>query len=420
MANADPVAVVLAAGKSTRMKSETPKVLHDLCGRSLAGWVLEALREAGVHRSILVVGYREDLVRAEFAGNPGVSFVTQAEQKGTGHAVRVCREQLLGHGGPVIVLAGDGPFVRAELLATMLRRFHETGAAAYMATAAVTNPFGYGRIIRDAAGGFARIVEQKDASPAEAAVREINPSFYVFDGPALLSALERLQPNNAQGEYYLTDVPALLLGEGRVVVAEPVATESDIFGINDRGHLAEAHAMMQDRILRRHFVNGVTIVDARNVSIDARATIGKDTVILPFTAIHGEVTIGAGCRIGPFAHLRPGTVIRDGAEAGAFVEINRSDVGSGTVIRHLAYLGDATLGAGVNVGAGFVTANFDGSAKHPTVVEDRALLGAGSVVIAPNRIGAGATLGAGAVLTKETDLAPGAVAVGVPAEPLGG
>lgn len=413
-----PVAVVLAAGKSTRMKSDLPKVLHELCGQPILSYVLDALHEAGIDRRLLVVGFGADLVREQFGDQPGVEFVHQAEQKGTGHAVMVCQEELGHHQGPVLLLAGDGPMVRAEMLKAMLDRFAESKAKALLATAVVSDPFGFGRIIRDSAGNFERIVEQKDGTPAELAIREINPSFYVFDGPTLFETLQHLKPNNAQGEYYVTDVPGIMRENGHLVLAENLATEVDIFGINHRRHLAQAHVLMQDRIQGRHLDAGVTIVDARNTYIDARAKIGRDTMILPFSVIGGPVEIGAGCQIGPFAHLRAGTVLADNVTVGAFVEVVRSQIGSGTIARHLSFLGDAVLGEGVNVGAGLITANFDGESKRGIRVDDGAFLGSGAVLIAPVNIGSKAMVGAGAIVTKHHHVPPSSTVVGVPARPL--
>lgn len=413
-----PVAIVMAAGKSTRMKSELPKVLHNLCGRPLLSYVLDALEEAGIHRKLVVVGFGADQVRETFADTPGVEFVLQAEQKGTGHAVLCCKESLSGHTGPVVVLAGDGPMVRSEMLAEMLKRYRDTNAKAFMATSIVSDPTGLGRIVRDERGNFLRIVEQKDASPQEAMITEINPSFYCFDGPMLFEALAEVRPNNVQKEYYVTDVPGILLSKGATVRAEPIVDVTDMFGINSRQHLGEAHALMQQRILQRHMENGVTIVDPRNTYIDALVTIGKETVVLPFSVITGPTEIGSNCRIGPFAHIRPHTILADGVEVGAFVEVVRSKLGPASMARHLAYLGDAEVGAGVNVGAGVITANYDGESKAATKVADRAFLGSGAVLVAPVEIGEAAFVGAGAVLTKQHNVRPGEMVVGVPARPM--
>ena len=413
--NTAPVAIVLAAGKSTRMKSEKPKVLHDLCGLPLLSFVLDAVQQAGINRKIVVVGFGAAEVKASCAANAGVEFAVQDQQRGTGHAVMVCKEALKGHRGPVVVLAGDAPFVRSEMLAQLIDRYHKTQASAFVATAVVTNPFGYGRIVRDEAGNFDRIVEQKDAKPAEAAIQEINPSFYVFDGPLLFEALDSVRPENAQGEYYLTDVPGILKKQGKKVVAEALADEVDMYGINHRRHLGEAHALMQERIQGKLMDEGVTIVDPRSTSIDARALIGKETVIRPFSVISGPVSIGKNCKIGPFAHIRENVTLHDGAEVGAFVEIVRSTIGEGTCARHLAYLGDANIGKHVTIGAGAITANFDGKVKQSTSVADAVLLGAGSVLIAPVQVGSGAVVGAGAVVTRNHNVAPGEKVIGIPA-----
>ena len=419
MSEAAPLAVVMAAGKSTRMKSDLPKVLHDLCGKPLLEHVLDALHEAGVGRKIVVVGYRADDVREAFADSPGVEFVEQTEQKGTGHAVMVCADALADHDGPVVVLAGDGPMLRPELVETMLTRFRDSGAAGLMATATVDEPFGYGRIVRDESGTFDRIVEQKDASPEQAALKEVNPSFYVFDCRLMLAALAEVKPNNVQGEYYVTDVPRILKEQGHTVVAEILATEADMFGINTREHLAQAHALMQARILGRHMAAGVTVVDARNTYVDARAEIGRETVVLPFSVIRGSVKVGANCRIGPFAHLRDGTVLHDEAVVGAFVETTRTTLGKATSVKHLAYLGDTVVGVSANVGAGAVVANWDGQRKHASRIGDGALVGSNSTLVAPADVGDAATVGAGAVVTAGTKVANGAVVAGVPAKPLG-
>ena len=349
---------------------------------------------------------------------PGVEFVEQKEQLGTGHAVLVCHDLLKYHTGPVIVIAGDQPMIRAELIREMLSRANSQGAKAFLATAVVKDPFGLGRIVRDTAGNFVRIIEQKDATPQEAAICEINPSFYVFDGPVLFDALQQVRPNNVQKELYLTDVPGILCQRREKVLAEALADETDMFGINHRQHLADAHTLMQERIHSAHLEAGVTIVDPRNTYIDARATIERDTVILPFTVIGGPVEIGRRCRIGPFAHIREGTVLADDVQIGAFVEVVRSQVESGTIAKHLAYLGDTALGKGVNVGAGVITANYDGKGKSPTRIDDDAFLGCGAVLVAPVGVGTGAVVGAGAVVTRNHDVRPGEQVAGVPARPM--
>ena len=413
-----PVAIILAAGHGKRMKSELPKVLHPVCGRPLVSYVIEAARGAGARTILVVVGHGGEAVRMALGDEPDVRFAVQERQLGTGDAVRACRPGLEGYRGPALVLVGDEPLLRPEPLATLLDRQRVEAAGCLLGTAILPDPTGFGRIIRDAEGRFRAIVEQKDATPDERAVREVNPSCYVFDLPDLWDALDRLDTGNAQGEYYLTDAPRILMEMGRTVLAEPALDALDVLGINTRAHLAEAHALMQARIQSGWMAEGVTIVDPRNTSIDGRARIGPDSVIFPFSVIGGPVTIGRGCRVGPFAHVRAGTILGDGVEVGAFVEVNRSTLAEGTTARHLAYLGDANLGPGVNVGAGTITANFDGRVKSPTEVGAGAFLGAGSILIAPTKIGEDAIVGAGAVLTKGTEVPPGSTVIGVPARPL--
>ena len=316
-----------------------------------------------------------------------------------------------------MVLVGDEPLIRPAPLADLLRRHEVDRVACLLGTAIVPDPTGFGRILRDSAGRFLRIVEQRDCSPEEVAIREVNPSCYVFELPGLWDVLDALQTDNAQGEYYLTDAPALLQQRHRKVVALPVLQPDDILGVNTRQHLAQADAIMQGRILDRLMTDGVTIVSPRETYIDGRARIGRDTTLYPFTVITGDVVVGRNCRIGPFAHLREGTVLEDDVQVGAFVELSRTTLGRGTVARHHAYLGDTSVGEGVNVGAGVITANYDGRIKARTDIGDEAFLGSGAILIAPVKVGAGATVGAGAVVTKGHDVADGQTVTGVPARP---
>jgi bifunctional UDP-N-acetylglucosamine pyrophosphorylase/glucosamine-1-phosphate N-acetyltransferase len=413
-----PVAIILAAGHGKRMKSDKAKVLHEVCGRPMISYVVEAARGAGAKTIVVVVGYAADQVRTALGSEPDILFAEQVRQLGTGDAVRACRPVLEGYEGPALVLVGDEPLLRPEPLANLMARQRSEGAACLLGTAILPDPTGFGRILRDGANRFLKIVEQRDCNPEEAAIREVNPSCYVFDLPGLWDALDRLDTGNAQGEYYLTDAPALLQSMGRKVMALTVLEADDVLGVNTRQHLAEAHLLMQRRIHDRLMTDGVSIVDPRNTYIDGRARIGQDTTIFPFTVITGSVTIGSGCRVGPFAHLRDGTVLEDGAEVGAFVELSQSRMESGALARHLAYLGNAQVGPGANIGAGTITANFDGREKSPTVIGAEAFVGSGSILIAPVTIGPGATVGAGAVVTRKTDVPAGETVVGVPARRL--
>ena len=300
-------------------------------------------------------------------------------------------------------------------MADLFSRQEHEGAACLLGTAKVHDPMGFGRILRDSAGRFLRIVEERDCTPEEKAIREVNPSCYVFELPLLWDALEQIGTSNAQHEYYLTDAPERLAAMGRKVMALNVLRGDDILGVNTRQHLAHAATVMQGRIQDHWMTEGVTIVDPHNTYIDGRATIGRDSVIYPFTVISGKVKIGDRCQVGPFTHLRDGTVLQDGVEVGAFVEVSRSQIESGTIIRHLAYLGNATVGRDVNVGAGAITANFDGFRKNDTMIGDRVRIGAGAVMVAPVSIGQDAVIGAGAVIPRGKHVDEGDTVVGVPA-----
>jgi bifunctional UDP-N-acetylglucosamine pyrophosphorylase/glucosamine-1-phosphate N-acetyltransferase len=413
-----PVAIILAAGYGKRMKSEKAKVLHEVCGRSMIRYVVDAARGAGVRTIIVVVGYGADQVRQCLRDEPDISFATQTEQLGTGHAVKICRPMLDSYEGSILVLVGDEPLLRPQPLAELLKQQQADQAACLLGTAVMDDPMGFGRILRDSTGRFLRIVEERDCNAEERALKEVNPSCYVFKLPDLWNALEQIGTSNAQGEYYLTDAPEQLLTTGKKVVALNVLRSDDVLGVNTRQHLAMAGAIMQARIHDRWMREGVTIVDPRNTYIDGRATIGADTIVYPFTVITGTVKVGPTCRIGPFTHLRDGTILDDGVEIGAFVEIKGSHLGPRTIARHLAYVGDSEVGEQANIGATVVTANFDGVRKHFTQIGARARLGAGAVLIAPVTIGADAVVGANAVVTRNQNVPDGQTVIGIPAQPI--
>ena len=309
-------AIILAAGKSTRMKTELPKVMHELCGRPMLAYVLDACREAGIGQLHLVVGFAKETVIEAFANEAGVHFVEQREQKGTGHAVAVCTEALKGFVGDVIVIAGDMPTIRAETLRTLLAAHQKNGAAASIATTVLKDPAGYGRIIRGRDGRFERIVEHRDCSAEQLQIHEVNPSYYCFDAEALFQALPRIEPNNAKGEYYITDALAIIRSSGKLVQATTSVPAEDAVGINSRSELADVAKVMQRRIQAGWMERSVTIVDPDNTWIDSRAKIGPESIIRPFSYVEGNAKIGAGCTVGPFAYLTDGTVVEDGADAG--------------------------------------------------------------------------------------------------------
>jgi bifunctional UDP-N-acetylglucosamine pyrophosphorylase/glucosamine-1-phosphate N-acetyltransferase len=413
-----PVAIILAAGHGKRMKSEKAKVLHEVCGRPMIHYVVDAARRAGARTIIVVVGYGGDQVRHFLKDEPDVSFSTQTEQLGTGHAVKVCRPSLADYQGPALILVGDEPLLRPKPLADLLECQRLDRTACLLGTVVLPDPSGFGRILRDSAGRFLRIVEERDCTPEERAISEVNPSCYVFELPGLWYALDQIGTGNVQGEYYLTDAPEHLMAMGRKVVALNVLRADDVLGVNTRQHLAQAEAIMQARIQDHWMTEGVTIVDPRSTYIDGRCSIGPDTVINPFSVIAGTVTIGSRCRVGPFAHLRDGTVLADGVEVGAFVEIKQSHLGSNTIARHLAYLGDASVGANSTIGATSVTANYDGTRKSATTIGKRSRIGAGAILVAPVKIGDDAVVGANAVVTRNQDVQDGQTVVGMPARPL--
>lgn len=311
-----PVAVILAAGKSTRMKSALPKVLHEVCGRPMIEYVLDASRLAGVRRQVVIVGHEAERVKQSLSHHADVEFALQAEQKGTGHAVMMCRENLANHDGPVLILTGDAPLMRPESFTALLADYHDQQAACVIGTAETENNQGLGRIVRSSGGEFLRIVEQKDATPEEAAIREINVGCYVFDCQALFAALNEIRPNNKQGEYYLTDCAAILKAQGRRVVASQKLDIAEALGVNTRAQLVGIHRVFQARCFERLMADGVTIVEPSQTYIDPRAAIGPDTVVEPFTAIIGQAVIGRGCRIGPHAVVRGDARLADGTVVG--------------------------------------------------------------------------------------------------------
>lgn len=312
-------ACILAAGKGTRLKTTRPKVMHEVCGRPMLAYVLDACRDAGIERSVVVVGYEKRQVTAAFERDSDLTFVEQNEQLGTGHAVMMAREALVGQCDHVVVLCGDGPLIRTETIRKLIDTHLREQAAATLATAELENPHGYGRIVRDASGALRGIVEERDCTPEQRAIREINPSYYCFRTADLFEALERIGNDNAKGEYYLTDTLAVLIAAGRKVCAITAVPPEDVFSINSRRDLATVSRVLRDRVNGGLMDAGVTIIDPQTTWIDPRARIGQDTVIYPFTYVSGPVQIGKACRIGPFAHIREGTQLGDNVDFNAMV-----------------------------------------------------------------------------------------------------
>lgn len=319
------VAIILAAGQSTRMNTRMPKVLHEVCGRPMLEWVIEACRQAGVQKHVVVVGYGKEQIIERYKDASDVVFVEQAEQKGTGHAVMCCREHLADFQGQTLILCGDAPLIRSETLKTLIEKHEQEKSAVTLATAIMPDPAGYGRIVRDGYGNIQGIVEHNDCDDKQRAITEVNPGYFCFQTPFLLDALDKITPNNVKNEYYLTDALHILLHEGHKATAVTAVAAEDAMGVNNRQQLALVGKIMQQRIQERLMAQGITIVDPPNTWIDDRAQIGQDTVIEPFTCISGDVQIGGNCRIGPFAYLHEGAEMADGTAAGVFQELKKGE-----------------------------------------------------------------------------------------------
>ncbi len=434
MASEDLHVVVLAAGKGTRMRSALPKVLHRAGGLPLIEWVVRLARSLEPQSITLVLGHGADDVRGWFAGAPDVQFALQEPQLGTGHALLQARSILEGQTGRVLLLSGDVPLLTTANVARMLEIQAARQAAMVVATARVADPTGYGRVVRTE-GRLVRIVEHRDASDDERAIDEINSGVYVFDLALLFGALAGVGSANAQGEYYLPDLVDIYCRNGRTVHAEILANPDEIRGINTRAELAEVGRLLQQRTNQALMESGVTLVDPATAYIGPDVRIGQDSVIHPFVFIEGNTLIGVNCElhagvrvvdstiaddveilnhsvltdsmvgqgadIGPFARLRPKTVLGAHVHIGNFVEVKKSKIGEGTKIGHLSYIGDATVGTGVNIGAGTITCNYDGRTKHQTVIGNGAFVGSDSTLVAPVSIGSGAYVAAGSSITLD-------------------
>jgi bifunctional UDP-N-acetylglucosamine pyrophosphorylase / glucosamine-1-phosphate N-acetyltransferase len=442
LATSDLHVVILAAGQGTRMKSRMPKVLHRLSGKPLIEYVLEAAQAVDPATVTMVVGHGADSVRFFVGERPNINWVLQEPQLGTAHALQQAEPYLKGQQGTLVLLSGDVPMLRGATLKQLVDAHRTTRAAATVVTAIVDRPYGYGRIVRSR-GRLARIVEERDASTAVRQIREINGGIYAFDLAPLFDALRGIASQNAQGEYYLTDLVAIYRRRKLRVETLLVDNPQEIRGINSRTELAEVSRIVRQTKNEELMAAGVTIIDPATTYIEPDVQVGADTIIHPGVAIEGQSRIGAACEIhsnvrivdseiadkviiqdfclilgsriaesasvGPFAHLRPENVVGERAKIGNFVELKKTTLGPGAKANHLAYLGDATIGAHVNVGAGTITCNYDGTSKHPTVIEDEAFIGSDTQLIAPVRIGKGAYVAAGSSITE--DVPPGALGI---------
>ncbi|AWX55556.1 bifunctional UDP-N-acetylglucosamine diphosphorylase/glucosamine-1-phosphate N-acetyltransferase GlmU [Brevibacillus brevis] len=425
-------AIVLAAGKGTRMRSTRCKVLHEVCGKPMIQHIVDRLHGLGIHEIILIVGHGAEQVKKQFGAS--VRYAYQSEQLGTAHAVMMAADLLQDKQGTTLVLSGDTPLVREKTLEQLLEQHETQHAAATVLTARVDDPTGYGRLIRDANGLVERIVEHKDATAEERLVCEINTGMYGFDNQKLFQAISRVKNNNAQKEYYLPDVMTILSEQNEPIAAFMTDDAEEGGGVNDRIQLACAERLLRMRINEQHMQNGVTIIDPTATYIDADVCIGSDAVIHPGTYLRGKTTIGPGCvigpnvdvsdcivgsnveirysnvcnstirdgaAVGPYAYIRPGSDVGEEAKVGDFVELKNSRLGKGAKVAHLSYIGDSDIGEQVNVGCGTITVNYDGVHKHKTIVGDHAFIGCNANLIAPVTIGEGAYVAAGSTITED-------------------
>jgi bifunctional UDP-N-acetylglucosamine pyrophosphorylase/glucosamine-1-phosphate N-acetyltransferase len=404
--------IILAAGKSTRMKSETPKVLHELCGRPMLGYVLDLVASLRPAQAVAVLGYKQELVRKLVP--QGIKIAVQKKLIGTADAVSTGLAALKGFAGTVLILYGDNPLLKKETLDKLLDYHSESNADVTLLTAQLKEPSGYGRIMRDNQySSICGIVEEKDADEVQKEIKEINTGIMCFKKEKLSAYLGSIRPNNRKKEYYLTDIIGILAKKNCLVDGLKIKDVQEALGINTRAQLAQANTIMQKRINEKLMQEGVTIVDPASTFINFGTKIGKDTVIYPFTVIERDVKIGKRCFVGPFAHLRDGVCLEDSVTAGNFTEMVRSRIGTKTFVKHFSYLGDSSVGSSVNIGAGTVTANFDGKRKNFTVIKNNVNIGSDTVMVAPVKIGKFAITGAGSVITK--NIPDKTVAVGVPA-----
>ncbi|HLO25469.1 MAG TPA: bifunctional UDP-N-acetylglucosamine diphosphorylase/glucosamine-1-phosphate N-acetyltransferase GlmU [Geobacteraceae bacterium] len=436
-------ALVLAAGKGTRMKSGLVKVMHPLAGVPMVHWPVEAAREAGASKVVLVVGHQAENVQEFFAGQEDISFAVQEKQLGTGHAVACAAPILTGTGGTVLILCGDVPLIRPETLKGLLANHEAHGAAVTVLTTQMKNPYGYGRVVKREGGRVLRIVEEKDATEEEKDITEVNTGIYSVATEFLFKAVKSLKNDNAQGEYYLTDIIKIAVAQGKLCVSCQVSDSDEVMGINDRVQLAAAAAVVRRRINGDLMLAGVTIIDPTATYIEKGVAIGADSVIHPNVHISGKTSIGARCRVepsaviqgcqigndvtikagsvltdstlhdqvsvGPMAHLRPGTELMEHVKIGNFVETKKVVIGEGSKASHLTYLGDSTIGKNVNVGCGTITCNYDGVKKHRTVIGDDVFVGSDVQFVAPVTIGRNSLIAAGTTVTL--DVPPDSLAI---------
>ncbi len=425
-------ALILAAGQGKRIKSDLPKVLHKVCGKEMVKHVIDTVKKAGIDDIDLIIGKGAELVK-ENTKDTGVEYSIQTEQLGTGHAVKCAKNFLENKNGVVAVLCGDTPLIQQDTIEKLINSHIENKNAATILTAMVDDPTGYGRIVRDESNNVLKIVEHKDCNEEELKIKEMNSAIYCFDIELLVDALEKINNDNNQGEYYLTDVIGIFKAEGKTVGAVVTDIEETI-GVNSRVQLAEAEEILRKRINLKHMENGVTLIDPKTTYIGADVEIGKDTIIYPNNILEGKTVIGDNCllyqnsrikdsiigenvdiqssvileskigdntTVGPFAYIRPESIIGKSTRIGDFVEIKKSSIGDGTKVSHLTYIGDAEVGSGCNFGCGTVVVNYDGKVKHKTTIGDNSFIGCNTNLVSPVKVGDNAYIAAGSTITNE-------------------
>lgn len=436
-------AIILAAGKGTRMKSDCAKVMHPLAGQPMLAWPLQIARSGGAEKLVVVIGHQAEVVEKYCASSPNTECVLQAEQLGTGHAVACAKEVLSSFQGTVLILCGDTPLLTTQTIQKLLASHHEQKAVLTVLTAIMPNPFGYGRIVRDQTGRLLRIVEQKDATPPEQAITEINSGIYCMESEFLFSNIDSIRSDNAQGEFYLTDLVSIAAHKGLPCAAVCGDDPDEIMGVNDRVQLAEAARILRSRINTRLMLSGVSLIDPAQTYIDNGATIGSDSTVHPNCHISGDSVIGSGCTVeagvsissciignqchikaasvlegsqlfdhvsvGPMAHLRPGSILHNHVKIGNFVETKKIVMAEGSKASHLTYLGDAEIGRDVNIGCGTITCNYDGVNKHKTVIGDNVFIGSDVQLVAPVTVGQNSLVAAGTTVTR--DVPPDSLAI---------
>lgn len=410
------VAIILAAGEGTRMKSSLPKVLHPVGGRPMLGYVLDLVKAVGIKRVMVVIGHQSERIKKYLSKN--ITTLKQDKLLGTADAVSRTKRLLSGFKGDVLVLYGDVPLIKKETLKELISRHRSNRSSCTLLSATLYSPSELGRIIRNDRNQIIKIIEEQDASCRQKMINEVNAGVYCFRSIDLFEALKEVKPSLHKKEFYLTDVIEILTTTGRRVDAISTAEPEEVIGINSRADLARVEKVLRERSLSKFLSEGVTILDPSTTYIDEEVEIGRDTTIYPNTVIERDVKIGKNCSLGPFCRIRSGVRLKDNVKVGNFVELNRTTIDKFSQVKHLTYLGDAKIGKEVNIGAGTITANYNGFTKNRTLIQNGALIGSGTILVAPVKVGRKAITGAGAVITKGKDVPPGTVVVGVPAKVL--